>query len=230
MPKVQPLVDDFIKEIEALERKFEKDLAKLVVQLKAMSDTELITATTQLNFFQELLDKGYGKSLDNFEQSYNKMLAAALKEGSQRGIPGLAGASVESLEVLKNIDFERLLGRASIYSSELQTQLFRGVFGGSTTKQITNSLLETRLASHQLNVVAYDGLRIFDDTARYKVFEGQDVRWTYVGPQDANTRDECKATKFNEPAKGYTEKEVSSSDTPFGIRGGFNCRHSWMVK
>ena len=29
MPKVQPLVDDFIREIEALERKFEKDLAKL---------------------------------------------------------------------------------------------------------------------------------------------------------------------------------------------------------
>ena len=30
--------------------------------------------------------------------------------------------------------------------------------------------------------------------------------------------------------EGYTEEQVLSSDTPFGFRGGFNCRHSWEVK
>mgnify|MGYP003634436908 FL=1 len=30
--------------------------------------------------------------------------------------------------------------------------------------------------------------------------------------------------------KGYTESEVNSSETPFGIRGGFNCRHSWQIR
>ena len=230
MPNVQPAVDAFIRDIERLEKKFEKDLDKLVIRLKKMSDTELIVASRELNFFQELIDKGYGKSLDNFESSYNEMLSAAIAEAKSRGIPVLAGASVESLEVLKDIDFERLLGRANIYSNELQTQLFRGIFGASSTKQITDSLLGTRLASHQLNVIAYDGLKIFDDMARYKTFQGQDVRWTYIGPQDANTRDECRATKDNEPKKGYTESEVGSSDTPFGIRGGFNCRHSWQIR
>ena len=158
------------------------------------------------------------------------MLQAAIREGNKRGIPALAGASVESLEVLKDMDFERLLGRASIYSNELEIQLFIGVFGGANPKTISDKLINTRLARHQLNVVAYDGLKIFDDMARYKVFEGQDVKWVYIGPQDANTRDECRATKDNEPKEGYTESEGGSSDTPFGVRGGFNCRHSWMVR
>ena len=226
MPNVQPAVDRFINEIERLERKFEKDLNKLVVQLSRMSDTEVIRATRELNFFQELTNSGYGKALDNFDESYAVMLQAAIREGNKRGIPALAGASVESLEVLKDMDFERLLGRASIYSNELEIQLF----GGVNPKTISDNLINTRLASHQLNVVAYDGLKIFDDMARYKVFEGQDVKWVYIGPQDANTRDECRATKDNEPKEGYTESEVGSSDTPFGVRGGFNCRHSWMVR
>ena len=230
MPNVQSSVDVFINEIEVIERKFEKDIAKLTTRLSAMSDTQLIKATTELNFLQELIDSGYGKALDNFDESYTVMLEAAILEATRRGIPTLSGASLQSLETLKDMDFERLLGRARVYSSELQIQLFRGVFANANPKDIANNLINTRLASHQLNVVAYDGLKIFDDMSRYKVFEGQDVRWTYIGPQDANTRDECRTTKDNEPKKGYTESEVSSTDTPFGVRGGFNCRHSWMIR
>ena len=37
-------------------------------------------------------------------------------------------------------------------------------------------------------------------------------------------------TKENEPKGGYTEEQVLSLDTPFGFRGGFNCRHSWEVR
>ena len=117
-----------------------------------------------------------------------------------------------------------------MYADELQMQLFRGVYAGMSPSAIAMSLEGTTLASHQLNVVAYDGLKTFDDMARFKTFQGQDVRWTYVGPQDSVTRPECQATKDKEPKKGYTESEVSSSDTPFGTRGGFNCRHSWMIK
>ena len=230
MPNVQSSVDVFINEIEAIERKFEKDIAKLTTRLSAMSDTQLIKATTELNFLQELIDSGYGKALDNFDESYTLMLKAAIDEATKRGIPSLSGASLQSLETLKDMDFERLLGRARVYSSELQIQLFRGVFANVNPKNIADNLINTRLASHQLNVVAYDGLKIFDDMSRYKVFEGQDVRWTYIGPQDSNTRDECRATKDNEPKKGYTESEVGSTDTPFGVSGGFNCRHSWMIK
>jgi len=230
MPNVQPAVDTFTAEIKLLEESFERDLKKLTVKLKKMTDTELIQATSQLNFFQEIIDRGYGEALDKFDGEYTKMLAAAVKEARKRGIDPLAGASVEGLQVLRDMDYERLLGRASAYASELQVQLFRGVYGGSSISQITNKLSETKLASHQLNVIAYDGLKIFDDMSRYAVFKGADVKWIYMGPQDAFTRDECQSTKDNEPKDGYTESEASSSDTPFGVRGGFNCRHSWEIK
>tara|TARA_R110000803_G_scaffold70717_2_gene133733 strand:+ start:11264 stop:11956 length:693 start_codon:yes stop_codon:yes gene_type:complete len=230
MPNVQPSVDVFTAEIKLLEESFERDLKKLTVKLKKMTDTELIQATSQLNFFQEIVDKGYGSALDKFDGEYTKMLATAVKEARKRGIDPLAGASVEGLQVLRDMDYERLLGRASFYASELQAQLFRGVYGGSSISQIASSLSGTSLASHQLNVMAYDGLKIFDDMSRYAVFKGEDVEWTYIGPQDGFTRDVCKSTKANEPKDGYTESGVSSSETPFGTRGGFNCRHSWEIK
>ena len=81
-----------------------------------------------------------------------------------------------------------------------------------------------------MNVAVNDGFRQFDNLARHKVFEGEDVRWTYVGPLDDVTRDECATTLGDEPDKGYTEAEVMASLTPFGVRGGFNCRHDWMIK
>ena len=230
MPNVQPAVDNFMAEITLLEESFEKDLKVLAGNLKKMSDTELIQATSQLNFFQEIVDKGYVSALDKFDGEYTKMLAAAVKEARKRGIDPLAGASVEGLQVLRDMDYERLLGRASSYALDLQAQLFRGVYGGSSISQITSSLSGTSLASHQLNVMAYDGLKIFDDMSRYAVFKGEDVKWTYIGPQDGFTRDVCQSTKANEPKDGYTESAASSSDTPFGTRGGFNCRHSWEVR
>ena len=140
MPNVQPAVDAFTAEIKLLEESFERDLKTLTVKLKKMTDTELIQATSQLNFFQEIVDRGYGEALDKFDGEYTKMLAAAVKEARNRGIDPLAGASVEGLQVLRDMDYERLLGRASAYASELQAQLFRGVYGNSSISQITSKL------------------------------------------------------------------------------------------
>ena len=66
MPNVQPAVNTFTAEIKLLEESFERDLKALTVKLKKMTDTELIQATSQLNFFQEIVDKGYGSALDVF--------------------------------------------------------------------------------------------------------------------------------------------------------------------
>jgi len=230
MPNVQPAVDTFMAEITLIEESFEKDLKVLAGNLKKMSDTELIQANSQLNFLQELSDRGYGSALDKFDGEYTRMLAAAVKEARKRGIDPLAGASVEGLQVLRELDYERLLGKASSYASELQAQLFRGVYGGSSISQITSKLSETKLASHQLNVMAYDGIKIFDDMSRYTVFKGEDVKWTYIGPDDEFTRDVCKTTLGDDKnVDGFTESKIPS-DTPFGVRGGFNCRHSWEIK
>ena len=230
MSNIQDSVDVFINEIKVIEKSFDKDLAKLAVTLKKVTETELINTTRQLNFLQELQSKGLGNALNNFDAEYTKMLQIAINEAKKRGIPAFAGASVEGLEVLRDINYQRLLGSFSEYSESIKYSLFRGVYGNQSINSITASLAETGMVTRQLKLIAYDGLKIFDDMSRYKAFQGQNVRWTYIGPQDAFTRDECQSTKDNEPKGGYTESEASSSDTPFGIRGGFNCRHSWQIR
>ena len=122
------------------------------------------------------------------------------------------------------------MGNANLFSERLTNELFSGIVSGENIGSIIKRLSETvPLATHQLNVAAYDSFRQFDDLARYKVFEGADVTWTYIGPSDDRTRDACRNTIQNEPKDGYTEEKVAASDTPFGVRGGFNCRHSWMI-
>tara|TARA_R100001082_G_scaffold97158_1_gene64945 strand:+ start:175 stop:876 length:702 start_codon:yes stop_codon:yes gene_type:complete len=227
---VDKAVNSFLTEINTLEQAFEKDINKLVVKLKKMSDSELIDATTQLNFFQELVDRGYGDALGSFQDDYTTLLTSTIAEAKRRGIPSLAGASIEGLETLRTMDFERLLGRARNYSETLKYKLFRGIYAGESISNIKKGLMETKLLNRELNLIAHDGLRIFDDMSRSKLYEKENVRWVYVGPQDSVTRDACISTKENEPTEGYTAKEVSSTDTPFGIRGGFNCRHSWQIK
>ena len=229
MPNIQPAIDTFMADITLMEKGFDQDIRKMIKRMQGMSETELINTINQANFFQEMVDAGYGEALDKLDDEYTRVLQAAIKEARKRGIEPLTGASIEGLETLRDLDYKRLLGRAEAHADDLRSILFRGVYGGNSIQSISAALESTTLASHQLNVVAYDGLKIFDDTTRFKVFEGQDVRWTYIGPQDERTRDACKQTKADAPKNGYKEKDIPS-DTPIGIRGGFNCRHSWMVR
>ena len=232
MPNVQPSVDAFLGELKTIEKAFDKDLSKLAAKLKTASDTEIINAARQLNLLQELMDAGLVDALDGFDKEYTKMLSAAISEAKKRGIPAFAGASIEGMEVLRDLNYERLLGQFGGYAKELEIGLFRGVYANQSISTITTQLGKTGLISSQLKVIAYDGLKIFDDMARYKAFQGQDVKWVYKGPDDKVTREDCQETLNGEKNKGegYTEKEVNNSRTPFGIRGGFNCRHSWQIR
>ncbi len=223
-------VETFASQIGKLETALFADLNKIAQRLDSLSDTELITVIRELNFFQELLDRGYEEAVNGLMDAYEGQLSSIVKEARDRGIRTIKGATVEQLELLQELDTRALLGNANAFANNLTEGLFSGIVAGESPSAIVSRLAGTvNLETHQLNVAVHDGFRKFDDIARHKVFEGEDVRWTYVGPMDEVTRDECLNTILNEPAKGYTEAEVSSSNTPFGDRGGFNCRHSWMV-
>ena len=115
-------------------------------------------------------------------------------------------------------------------TNRLTTSIFQNLYAGVSINDTISALEGIPLADYQLNTATYTSIKTFDDTARYKVFEGLNVKWTYFGPLDSKTRDTCRATKENEPKGGYTVEQVLSLDTPFGFRGGFNCRHSWEVR
>tara|TARA_R110000744_G_scaffold305861_1_gene414210 strand:- start:788 stop:1483 length:696 start_codon:yes stop_codon:yes gene_type:complete len=226
---VEVTVNSFMNNVERIENELKDDLNRLAYKMKDMSDTELLNTTKRLNFLQELVDKGYGDQINNLMDEYDVLLAQAVKEANARGIIPIGTERIEALQQLKDLDTERLLGRANAYSNDLKKLLFRNIYSGTNITSIVAELGQTGLATHQLNVAVNTGLRQFSDFSRYSVFKGEDVNWTYVGTQDARTRPACVSTHNNEPSKGYTEEQVQGSGTPFGTRGGFNCRHSWMV-
>jgi len=223
-------VNSFMVQIKKIEDQLKNDLERLAYKMKDMTDTELLATTRRLNFLQELVDKGYGQQVNNLMSEYDVLLTNAVKEANARGIVPIGTERVETLQLLKDLDTETLLGRASRWSNDVKKLLFEGIYSGASIKTIVDGMEGISLASHQMNVVANTGLRQFSDLSRYSVFKGENVKWTYVGPQDDRTRPECASTHANEPSEGYTESEVNNdTGTPFGVRGGFNCRHSWMV-
>ena len=223
-------VERFVSQIQKVEASLYADLAKVANRLGGLSDTELINTLRELNFFQDLLDRGYADAVNGLIDSYGDNLSKIVKEARKRGIRDIAGATVSQLELLQELDTRRLLGNLSEYADRLTNALFSGIVSGESISSLVNRLkIDERFYTHRLNVAVFDSYRQFDDLARYRVFEGANVRWEYVGPVDDRNRDVCRATIENQPSKGYTEAQVKSSNTPFGIRGGFNCRHSWLV-
>tara|TARA_R100000655_G_scaffold55561_1_gene93613 strand:- start:5527 stop:6222 length:696 start_codon:yes stop_codon:yes gene_type:complete len=226
---IDKTVESFMVQIKKIEDNLNNDLEKLAYKMKDMTDTELIRTTKQLNFLQELIDKGYGKEINNLMDEYDVLLANAVKEANKRGLVAVGSESVASLQQLKDLDTQVLLNRGKTHGDKLKSLLFRNIYSDASVAEIVRQLQETELATYQLNVAVSTGLRQFDDLSRYSVFKGLNVRWTYVGPQDKRTRPACESTHSNEPSEGYTEAQVNSLDTTFGVRGGFNCRHQWMV-
>ena len=230
MAQVQPAVNRFITDISKLGRKLQKDLRSVVRNMGRLSDTQLINAIGQLNLFNEIIEQGYGDALNGLDKEYETLLTKAIGEATKRGVTPLSGAGLQGLEALKELNTAELLGSARMYSNRLTSTIFQNLYSGVSINDTIKALESIPLSGFQLETATYTGIKTFDDLARYKVFEGLDVKWTYFGPLDERTRDSCRNTKENEPEGGYTEKQVLGSDTPFGIRGGFNCRHSWEVR
>ena len=183
MAQVQPAVDAFISEIQRADNKFKKDLNKVVSSFSKMKDTELINAMSQLNLLNEIGQSGYAEALGRLEGEYAKLLEGAIKEAERRGVTALSGPGLQGLEVLKDLNTEMLLNQAGMYADTLKTQLFQNLYAGLPPNEIVANLAGTDLATYQLNVSTYTGIKTFDDMARYKVFEGTDVSffgyWCY---------------------------------------------------
>ena len=230
MAQPQSVVDRFISEIGTLESSFNSNLSRVVDGLSGLSDRQLIDAIGQLNLFDELINAGYGDALNNLENGYGELLQDSIALAQSRGIAFNVGEGLQGLQTLQELKTAELLGKAQEHSTTLTNLIFENLYNGRPSNEVVDLLTQTKLADYQLNVAVDTAIKTFDDSARYQVFKGQDVRWTYFGPNDSRTRDECKQTILNEPLEGYTEEEVNNLKTPFGLRGGFNCRHSWTLK
>ena len=232
MAETQSVVNQFIQNIQQTESSFNNNLATVVNGLSGLSDRQLIDAIGQLNLFDELINAGYGNALNNLENGYGELLQDSIALAQSRGIAFTTGEGLQGLKTLQELQTADLLGEAQRHSTKLTNLIFQNLYNGRPSNEVGDLLTQTKLADYQLNVAVDTAIKTFDDTARYQVFKGQDVRWTYFGVLDDRTRDSCRETILNEPKEGYTEEQIKSKKvrTKFGTRGGFNCRHSWTLK
>ena len=229
---IEKTVNNFMSEIKKIEDSLRDDLERLAYKMNDMTETELLLTTKRLDFLQELVDKGYGKQVNGLMDDYDSLLANAVNEAKRRGVNPLKAETVEAIQTLKDLDTESLLGKAKAWGDEMKSVMFVNIYGGASIRDTIGAMGEVNLAGHQLNVAVNTGLRQFNDFSRYNVFKGENVKWIYVGPDDSVTRPQCQDTlsdSRNNLSSGFSESEVGSSGTPFGLRGGYNCRHSWEI-
>ena len=171
-------VNRFMSQIRNIENKLLDDLKAIAKGMDKLTDTELVAIARELDFFQELLDRGYTNAVNGLMEAYEGKIEDIAKEAAKRGITTIQGATIEQIQLLQDLEAESLLGKATTYANDLKDGLFKGIVSGESPSQIVARLGDTiKLETHQLNVAVQDGIRQFDDVARHKVFENEDFMY-----------------------------------------------------
>jgi hypothetical protein len=230
MPKP---ADDFMKVLEQIQSKLSRELPTLASRLAKLSDQELAIIARELDFFAELNRLGYSDALQKLMDNYDDVAAKVFSEASKKGLQISVG-SVESLELIKELDARTLLGRARGYSDQLRTEMLKGIISGESGQSIAQRLGETvakELSSSNVNMIVNDSFSRFSNSATFKAFEEDtDQKFIYVGVRDNLNRQECADVLDDaQNDTGYTVDEIASLPVGLTDRGGFNCRHDWVV-
>ena len=225
--------ENFMSALGGIQNKLNNQLPTLAGRLSRLSDDELAVLARELDFFQELNRLGYSDALNDLMNEYDNTASKVFEQARSRGLQ-VQVATAQNLELIKELDATTLLGRARDFSSRYKSELLRGVIAGESGRQIANRLtttLGTELTSANLNLIVNDSFAKFSNSATFKAFADEpQTRYRYVGILDNNTRDICREVlEDSQNSQGYTMEEIFDLPVGFDDRGGFNCRHDWVV-
>ena len=225
--------ENFMSALGGIQNKLNDQLPTLASRLSRLSDDELAILARELDFFQELNRLGYSDALNDLMNEYDNTASKVFEQARSRGLQ-VQVATAQNLELIKELDATTLLGRARDFSSRYKSELLRGVIAGESGRQIANRLtttLGTELTSANLNLIVNDSFAKFSNSATFKAFADEpQTRYRYVGILDNNTRDICRQVlEDSQNSQGYTMEEIFDLPVGFDDRGGFNCRHDWVV-
>ena len=225
--------ENFMSALGGIQNKLNDQLPTLAGRLSRLSDDELAVLARELDFFQELNRLGYSDALNDLMNEYDNTASKVFEQARSRGLQ-VQVATAQNLELIKELDATTLLGRARDFSSRYKSELLRGVIAGESGRQIANRLtttLGTELTSANLNLIVNDSFAKFSNSATFKAFADEpQTRYRYVGVLDNNTRDICREVlEDSQNSQGYTMEEIFDLPVGFDDRGGFNCRHDWVV-
>ena len=225
--------ENFMSALGGIQNKLNDQLPTLAGRLSRLSDDELAVLARELDFFQELNRLGYSNALNELMNEYDNTASKVFEQARSRGLQ-VQVATAQNLELIKELDATTLLGRARDFSSRYKSELLRGVIAGESGRQIANRLtttIGTELTSANLNLIVNDSFAKFSNSATFKAFADEpQTRYRYVGILDNNTRDICREVlEDSQNSQGYTMEEIFDLPVGFDDRGGFNCRHDWVV-
>ena len=225
--------ENFMSALGGIQNKLNDQLPTLAGRLSRLSDDELAILARELDFFQELNRLGFSNALNDLMNEYDNTASKVFEQARSRGLQ-VQVATAQNLELIKELDATTLLGRARDFSSRYKSELLRGVIAGESGRQIANRLtttLGTELTSANLNLIVNDSFAKFSNSATFKAFADEpQTRYRYVGILDNKTRDICREVlEDSQNSQGYTMEEIFDLPVGFDDRGGFNCRHDWVV-
>jgi len=240
-------LDFYAVAIRQIQEDLIKKLEQVIPRLKKLSDTEMINVAQQIDFMTELDELGYGRLLDRMNKAYEDEILRAYRELSRARV-AISSSSAVLIDQLRGFDMEYLSSGVQEYANDLKVALMRGIITGEATAVIVENLRSNfgpgkRIGSARSVALVNDTFARFSNANRLKAFEslGDDVKFIYIGPRDANTRDSCMAVMDYIDKNGpLTASEIrdlrnvigqqkdGSRFFGFSDRGGYNCRHDFI--
>lgn len=229
MPKY---VDTYLKDLEAIQNELVARLRLLIPKLQNLSATELIEIGKGIDLLKEMDALGFSNALSNLYSSFNGEVVKVTELAAALNVPGITEANLNAIKYMAELELTAFANEAKVYASNLQREIVRGMMTGTSVNDLSERLSGEftggrMLTGPQKRVVVNDSFSRLSNATTRKVFEdAPEQKFTYVGPMDDVTRDECVGVLSDaQNSEGYKADELP---LPFDSRGGWNCRHDWI--
>jgi len=183
-------------------------------------------------FIEEVfLKNGYNELMDITAAQFAKTVTYSRQISKELGYDFLLTPENKILfQQLNDMNFASLLNTRAQIGNDLrrfavESQLSRQ--SRSTIKRGFGQIFENM--GRRLNTEVNQGIRMSDSAINKFSMDNAGVElFIYLGPADGKTRDSCLGTLSDKRnATGWTAAQVEASETPFIVKGRWNCRHDW---
>ena len=228
----------FATELALVEARFLKEVDGLLAKLSTLSKEEQLILLREIDFLTRLNTNGLDKVLGGMSTAMTKEINDLRKLYTAKGLN--VTASFTPLTALVQEDLNMFIGQYSAYSSTIKQNLIQGV-AANTPRAILvgqlTSLTTGNLSTKQAGFLMDETFRRFSSAVTADIFadESDTVKWVYEGPIDNRNRDSCGSLMASSGnSEGWTMDEINAGDAhpeiDFVSRGGFNCRHEWILE
>ena len=113
-------LDQFTKDIEVLEKEFIKSISTLVKNARRSRVEDFSLFLTQYDFWNVLIEQGYEGKVKQFLNDWDLQVIQLMKLAKNMDAEMVAQVTVNDLQTLKNIEYDKLLRRGQDFSGDVR--------------------------------------------------------------------------------------------------------------